>query len=140
MLFRSTKTFRTATFRRAAELDAAEGGVELAKVLMGTQTPQQGSSEVTALLEVATRRNLANAHHRLAHALRDGWTTIVDAEGRLKDKARHSELAYQSLLQAFRLNRHDYFNHAKCLAICLFDGDGVLKDAREGMKIGRAHV
>jgi TPR repeat protein len=129
-----TNSFRAQLFRRAAELDAAAGGVELASVIMGTQTPQQGSSEVTALLEVATRRNLANAHHRLAHALRDGWATIVDADGRPKDKARHSEVAYQSLMQAFRLNRHDYFTHAKCLAMCLFDGDGVLKDAREGMR------
>jgi TPR repeat protein len=130
----SQTTFRAQLCRRALELDASVGGVELASVLMATQTPEQGSPEVSALLLDAARRNLANAHHKMAHALEGGWATVRDADGKPKDRARHSELAYECLLKAFRLNRHDYFNHAKCIALCLFNGDGVLKDAREGMK------
>jgi TPR repeat protein len=129
-----TKAFRVQLFRLALELDSSVAGVELANVLMNTQTLQQGSSEVTALLEKATLRNLAAAHHAMAHALQTGWMAIGDAEGRPKDQARSSEVAYQHLLQAYRSNRFDSVNHAKCIAICLFNGNGVLKNAHEGMK------
>ena len=116
-------------YKAAAEQGAGEAAVWLAHYYLRGEVVPQDQEHAAKLLKAAALAGVDAAAHQFAHALQNGQLVIKVGP------ADPNGFAFELLTMACSNCPNSRMNHAKCLAICYFNGTGTKADAKEGLRL-----